>query len=490
MNVSKLEHLNNRYTVLSAIGVFLFICVFFSYIHPLAIFDQDDWHYLANYHRPFPLWGSWNPGRVMPEIIMPIAGYIAAYFVTPFNGDYVNAVTLTSSIIMGAAVLGYYLVFNKLIGHIFRFKPVMTVLLSLFFLLAHFGLLRSQDTGNVYLLFGLDLTCYFFYVLPFLLNAGLVMFFMAVKDFPAYYGALSNSKKGLFIVLLYLAIFSNLFDSVILASFCMIQLCEGLYHKQKPYKFHLVILVLWILSMIFEVNGHNAAHMSKGPGHFQLPIGDTFAYFLGLARQIDWSYIALAIVCLTAAIILYRRTKLPTAIDRRYKQLMVYCVGALIGTMIFLVLLCAAAQPDYAGRIQSMAGVFFYGVLMLALCGAYILYKTSFGKTTLPFLLLLFFIMGTNGFSVFNESNTFNKPPQECMAVSRNLIQQARIAEASGQKEMTLRVPKGDDASNWPYPTQYFGNHFAHTLYSHNLVGHALKIKVQIDSEMNSQFYK
>jgi hypothetical protein len=53
-----------------------------------------------------------------------------------------------------------------------------------------------------------------------------------------------------------------------------------------------------------------------------------------------------------------------------------------------------------------------------------------------------------------------------------------------------LHVPKGDEQSNWPYPPQYFGNHFAHTLYSHNLTGHEIKIKVQIDPEMNARFYK
>jgi hypothetical protein len=254
MNVSKLEQLNNRYTIISAVCVFLFICVFFAYIHPLAVFDQDDWHYLANYRRPFPIWEAWNPGRVMPEILMPLAGYIAAYFVAPLNGDYVTAVTLTCAVIMGVVILAYYLVFNKLVETTFGFKPAITVMLGLFFVLAHFSLLRSQGAGNNYLFYGLDLTCYFFYIIPFLLNAGLVMFFLAVKDFPAYYGTLDNSKKGCFVVLLYLAIFSNLFGSVILAAFCMIQLCERLYRKQKGYKFHLTILVLWVVSMIFEVN--------------------------------------------------------------------------------------------------------------------------------------------------------------------------------------------------------------------------------------------
>ena len=102
-------------SIMAAVAVFAIVCVFFIGVHPIVLFDMDDWRYIAEYRRPFPIWGGWNPARVFPETVMPLAGYAAAYLVKPLVGDYVLAITVTSGVIMALAVVMYYLAFKKFV---------------------------------------------------------------------------------------------------------------------------------------------------------------------------------------------------------------------------------------------------------------------------------------------------------------------------------------------------------------------------------------
>lgn len=53
------------------LGVFGFLFVWFTQIHPLVVYDADDWTYLAYVRSATPIWGDWNPAKVFPETVMP-----------------------------------------------------------------------------------------------------------------------------------------------------------------------------------------------------------------------------------------------------------------------------------------------------------------------------------------------------------------------------------------------------------------------------------
>ena len=80
--------------------LFLFLFVFFTRICPIILYDKDDWIYIGQMRIPFPQWNGWNPVKVLPEILMPICGYISAYFIYPIIGNYFFSITITSAIIL------------------------------------------------------------------------------------------------------------------------------------------------------------------------------------------------------------------------------------------------------------------------------------------------------------------------------------------------------------------------------------------------------
>lgn len=76
------------------LGVFGFLLVWFTQIHPLVVYDADDWTYLAYVRSATPIWGDWNPAEVFPETVMPFFSTVAVYTLMPLLGDYILAQTV------------------------------------------------------------------------------------------------------------------------------------------------------------------------------------------------------------------------------------------------------------------------------------------------------------------------------------------------------------------------------------------------------------
>ena len=87
--------------------LFVFLFVFFSRIHPVLLLDGDDWSYIAFAREALPAVGAWNPARVLPEILMPAVGAVAAHLVTPLLGDYLKAITVTYAFVIALVILVY-----------------------------------------------------------------------------------------------------------------------------------------------------------------------------------------------------------------------------------------------------------------------------------------------------------------------------------------------------------------------------------------------
>ena len=67
------------------LGVFGFLLVWFTQIHPLVVYDADDWTYLAYVRSATPIWGDWNPAKVFPETVMPFFSTVAVYTLMPLQ---------------------------------------------------------------------------------------------------------------------------------------------------------------------------------------------------------------------------------------------------------------------------------------------------------------------------------------------------------------------------------------------------------------------
>ena len=261
-------------------------------------------------------------------------------------------------------------------------------------------------------------------------------------------------------------------------------------NRQKPGKFYAILAGLWLLTLFLEANGKDAARVGGAYRYLHLPLGDSLMSLLVLARQIDWSYVGLMVICLGGSFWVYRRIKTAGDQEDSYKPLMLGAASCLGLMFIFLILLCAKVTPSYASRPDVSFGLYFYGLLLIFNGGSYLLQKAALANKLLLVVLWIFLVIGTNPSSLFRESNHIGQPPYECMAVSRNILAQAQAADLSGQHDFVLKVPKGAPGSNWPHPPAFLGDVLSRTLSAHGLVSHRLKIKVQVEPKMNKEFYK
>ena len=76
------------------IAAFVFLCVFFSVVHPLQVWDGDDWLYISWRRNAYPIWKAWNPSRILPETFMSMVAGVGVYAVYPFTKDYLQSITI------------------------------------------------------------------------------------------------------------------------------------------------------------------------------------------------------------------------------------------------------------------------------------------------------------------------------------------------------------------------------------------------------------
>ena len=90
---------------------FSFLFVFFTQVHPLVIYDGDDWRYIAYTRQALPSWNEWNPSRVFAECFQPLMGYFAAYVLTPILGDCLHAQTAAVALLLSLMATAYLWLF-------------------------------------------------------------------------------------------------------------------------------------------------------------------------------------------------------------------------------------------------------------------------------------------------------------------------------------------------------------------------------------------
>lgn len=173
--------------------------------------------------------------------------------------------------------------------------------------------------------------------------------------------------------------------------------------------------------------------------------------------------------------------------DRNYLSLIVQMILTMIITVIYLLLVCAKASPQYMGRSDVLISLYPWLIGIIIFSIGYTIKKKESTAQLLPILTFMLLIQTIKGPSMFQHSTMGNVPPEACKAVDHYLIQQIQEADRSGTNIMQLRVPKGDERDNWPHP-KYMGNNIARTLYRHGLISKPIQIQIVPDLEVNKEF--
>lgn len=477
-------------------AVFMFIYVWFTRIHPLVVFDADDWTYITYVRGALPLWGTWNPSRVFPETFMPFVCTTAVHLLMPLTSDYLGSITMASAFVVSICVTVYIRCFGQLMKRAFSLSALSAGYASALFLILHFLVFRTQESNNNYLFYCVNLTCYYYYLIPELLAAALVMHMTGNPEFEQFLAAGNPAKKGLFYLLIYLIIFSNLPASGILAVYAGSKALLYLIRQRKSFRLKaylydnrlcIAILLAWLISAVFELSGGRAgsANLSssllKGLKNAVYIFADTFfgcnVWFL----VICFGSFALAICLLLLA---FQKKATPEAVLLSQLSVWMLCAAVML---LYTMILSAKVSLSYMTRSEYLFGVFFFGLMTVLVCFAYIVQKYPNILLVIPILLcVLFFEVNTNG-RTFQESTMQYIDAETCMQISNDLVEQAVTAEQAGLAYMTLSVPLWESEDNWPHAVVLM-DRMSRALQEHGILHKPMHMVIEPDPAINSAY--
>ncbi len=483
--------------VLFALGVFAFLLVFFLGYRPITLDNMDDWTYIAYTRNAVPKWDYWNPSRILPEILMPFCAQLGVWFVMPIVGDYVMAITIALTAAICLLITLYICAAAYLLRKLTGCSTGMTVLLSVLFLILHFRSWMSPWIPSRHLFYSWCATTYYYYTAPALINLSLVLLLEAHRGGRAFMEDDHLIAKGFLVIALYLAVFSNLFSSAILAvyAFCcaaenavrMLKNKDAVGRWFRESALHIGILLTWLVSALFEVSGGRARSMGSETSLID-QLRRTVTSLLETVERMEdttfWLCAGLIAVGIAAALLFGRKEKE----GQGYLTLMarhLFCAGA---TLVFLMLLSAATEPVYIERMDVLIGVMAHILLGAMLSLAYLIKKW---KKLVLFVPLAAFIIGFDvlyGIESFAHSTTGEIRAETDIRINQAIMQQVLAADEQMLDTVTVRVPQYDDpGTNWPYAIS-LGIRMMDTLEKHGMIEHLHEIYIQPDPEFYSAF--
>ena len=463
--------------------LFAIFFIFFSQVHPLLPFDTDDWKYAGLARVPYPTFSTWNPTKILPECLQPLVGMIAAYFITPILGDYITALVITHSVVISLFIILYFYSVQKLLTWKFKISPYSGFFIISIFVLLHFLVLKTRPSNNDHLFYSPDVNCYYNYIVPNMLCASIVMWLMRydVKD------NMSNTMRSAICFMTFLALFSNLFSTIILSAFigakllielfeCNKEECGWLKKYIKKNTFFLIILFIWLIVQFFEANGSRASAYGAMLLPFNESLKMTIDFFVS-SHYNKW-FLAFTIIVIIGA-------KTYNCYKEKRK---IYHIGklssisifALFLTIVYLILLSSQVFPQYLLRSEVMFTYFFFYLLLFALCLGYLTSKINIIKIFLPFFIFFFFfLLNINENTFIDLQYPYGTNIQTCEKFDRDIINQVKTADLLGKDSVIIYVHNYKNNSNWPLILKQ-GKYVGITLHKHGIIKRNIVTKFEL----------
>lgn len=456
------------------LSLFLVFFVFFSQVHPLVPFDTDDWMYMGLARPPYPTIYQWNPTKLLPELIQPLLGLFAAYFVSPILGDYIDALVVTHASVISLFITTYFFFIQKVLTRKFWLSPITGFCIITILVLLHFLVLKTRSLGNDHLFFSEDVNCYYNYIVPNLLCACLVMWLIC-NDIHA----IKNYKTiGVIYFLTFIALFSNLYSSVVLVAYVgavlLFNLCSC-NKKQSGWlikfithnRFFLAAVLVWLVVQLFESNGVRATAY----GYMELPFGEslllTLQYIYYRLHINGWFILfTFAVIVMGKGYHFFKENRQLFHIGRFQGIILL----AMILSFLYLTLLSSRVFPFYMIKSDVMLSYLFFFFLLVALCLGYLTIKLPFVKVLFPFVISFFFFTLNLTENTFKDVQFFHGTDiQTCKKIDNEMINQVKTAELLGKDTVTIFVHNYNEFTNWPMKMDD-GQYVGITLYKHGII--------------------
>lgn len=477
------------------VSVFVFVFVWFTQVHPLVLFDADDWNYASYIRLALPEWGGWNPARVFPETFMPLICNISVRVLYPLTGDYLYSIMAGSAFVVSACIVAYVYSFDQLIKRLFRLTAGPSIVVSFVFFLFHFLVFHSRQASNQYMFYCWDFTCYYFYLIPSMLNASLVMWMSHNAQFDNFRKEGHALLKGFFLLAVYLAIFSNLPSSGILAAFagCRVLLAMIRQFREKSgiknfflqNAVYIGILLAWLASAIFELSGGRAG---SATGSMLQGIVSVLSYLSHPTVYCGKVFMITGFLLLAAMVGVWLRNKQKETEDAQMLSFATEVFVCGLALLVYMVLLIAKVSPAFIERSEYLFGLFFYVILIVSAAFAYILKKYPGVLAAVPLVVCVICSTLNTPWLTYKESNMGNTDAAICKRIGDDLVAQMILADETGMTSVDLHVPVTDNPDNWPHFAGKYGIAIANSLFEHGVIGREIEVTIIPDEAMNEKY--
>lgn len=483
MSISK--RFSSKGALLFFASVFVIFLSFFSVFHPALITTPDDWYYIGYTRDALPLLDKHNPTRVLPEVIMPVVATVSSMMLRPLGIDIVWAIAYGTALLLASLITLYAYNFYQLFRQKLGIDKASSLCITALFLLFHFLAFRTTKTDNIYLFGSFCLTNYYYYNVPILIIASLVMYCIRTNLLQRL-SSLSQIKQGLFLAAVYFCMLSNLYSNIILAGYFFLELVRDCHnshicHKSisqclQRNKFISISLLFFLFILWFEANGGNAKHLTASDAGFLSELKHTCGSYFRMLCDMNLWFVSLSIIVFALASVFYlRHRRKGESANKESSWPAIFLTASFLLVNIFSILISAKAKPYYVSMPEKMLMEFFWLMTGLSVAIAYCIKHCPQLKAALPLLFLLLFCHTNSKTKTFRDVYGFDTMPQ----VNEKLLSILDEANRSGADSLTLYVPVIEgEPDNWPYLT-YVGPEFANVFYGHRLTLKHLDIKVE-----------
>ena len=452
----------NLSRLLFCLAVFLFMLLFFVYAHPIVLYDSTDWQYTVfTRSLPLPLWGAATPSCVFPELFMPLCCTLGQLLFYPLTQDFLQAVSVMFALVISLFVTAYGMLFCLFLERRMKISRATALWIGTWFLLFHFLAFRAADTENEHLFFASDAADLFFYTIPTLLNFCLIFLLECYPQLLSI-GSKHRLRKLFLLVVLYFAIFPHVFSSCLLAVWAAGSLVRSLagYMTEKkqtadssPFSllrgnlWQLGIVAAWLISLVFQFSSNQTRDSVSGA------FGHNFLTALHLLRILPFrmNSFFLKLVAITVLLFLLR-----AAHCLRRKQTMPefaflgFAAANFIFVTLFLAWLCAMSNPLYMDYAQVLLAPMGWALASGCTFLACFVDRHPLSRIIVPLITALIFFSINTGYVTFKDSNRDNLNWQICRAVSTQIVEQYKSADADGLTFLTLRMPTQFPCESFP----------------------------------------
>lgn len=433
--------------------IFFLLYVFFYRTAPFIPFIHDDWVYFAVSRSFLPASTAWNPARVLPELMEPLTGQVAAFLVMPLTGDYLEAVRLTTSALAALCIVCLCAALERFLRK-FTGSRAYSLSSALLFLGMAFCLFKIGN-NSFYLFYNWALMIFFFYSIPNFFNSILVILFLYIQYSGSKFLAEHKYRLGFIVVFIYLAQFSmttaSLISAVMAGILLVIRMAlrpeQGVLQKiysslRHPEPLDILLwftLLCWVSAAVLDMRGARYAWYGDLPFRWDEAVKQLCHLLEGVRKPVI--LISLFTCCGTICTLLFRNVFKKRSERRGREYFLGYIslasIFSFVSMAILIICISAKTEPGYAEMIQFCYGIFFYLLLLTVLCFSYLLKKFPILRIAVPFILCWFFFDATRSTIPYPRPIT-----DEQIQTVNEWLTEARHASASGAESISIPVPK------------------------------------------------